>query len=97
MAASFPFRCRCRFEPGADVHIDDEVALRDSRNELLAGLIHRRRYQQCDMDEVAECVFGTNDLRHPFVAEMHRWGRFNVSGTLRVTQLPVHYDFPNCG
>ncbi|MCZ6768586.1 MAG: bifunctional sulfate adenylyltransferase/adenylylsulfate kinase, partial [Acidobacteria bacterium] len=27
------------------------------------------------------------------VAEMHRWGRLNISGRLQVLQLPQHYDF----
>lgn len=48
---------------------------------------------ECDLQQVAACVLGTTDLRHPFVAEMHRWGRFNISGKLRVIQLPRHYDF----
>ncbi len=38
-------------------------------------------------------VFGTTDLRHPLVAEMHRWGPLNLSGRLQVLQLPKHYDF----
>jgi len=46
-----------------------------------------------DLAETAEKVFGKNDFRHPLVAEMNRWGRLNISGPLRVIQLPVHYDF----
>jgi sulfate adenylyltransferase len=46
-----------------------------------------------DLDETAAQVFGTRDLRHPLVAEMHRWGKTNISGRLRVLQLPRHYDF----
>jgi sulfate adenylyltransferase len=38
-------------------------------------------------------VFQTEDLRHPLVAEMYRWGRLNVSGPLKVLSLPDHYDF----
>ena len=38
-------------------------------------------------------VFETVDVRHPLVAEMHRWGRRNVSGRLRLLQLPKRYDF----
>jgi sulfate adenylyltransferase len=45
-----------------------------------------------DHDEVAQKVFGTQDLRHPLVAEMHRWPKLNISGCLRVLQLPRHYD-----
>jgi len=79
-------------EAGSDVHLDDEVALRDSRNELLAVMTVEEIYE-CDLQRVAKCVLGTTDLRHPFVAEMDRSGRFNISGKLRVIQLPRHYDF----
>jgi sulfate adenylyltransferase len=46
-----------------------------------------------DLEEVALKAFGTLDLRHPLVAEMHRWGKLNISGQLRVLALPPHYDF----
>jgi sulfate adenylyltransferase len=46
-----------------------------------------------DRDEVARKVFGTTDPRHPLVAEMHRWGSVNISGSLRVLGLPRHDDF----
>ena len=42
---------------------------------------------------MAQKAFGTLDLRHPLVAEMHRWGKLNISGRLRVLNLPKHYDF----
>lgn len=73
-------------KPGSD------IALRDSRNELLAVMTVEEIYEW-DLAEVATRVFGTTDLRHPLVAEMHRWGKVNVSGTLRVIQSPRHYDF----
>ena len=38
-------------------------------------------------------VFNTHDLRHPAVAEMHRWGSLNISGRLQVLQLPPRHDF----
>jgi len=38
-------------------------------------------------------VYGTQDPRHPLVAEMSRWGRRNISGRIRVLQLPARYDF----
>ena len=46
-----------------------------------------------DLASASQQVFGTNDARHPLVAEMHRWGRRNVSGRLQVLKLPTHYDF----
>lgn len=79
-------------EAGPLVRLDQEVALRDSRNELLAVMTIEEIYDW-DVAQVAKQVFGTQDLRHPLVAEMHRWGRLNISGALRVIQLPQHYDF----
>ena len=46
-----------------------------------------------DLAEVAQKVFGSQDVRHPLVAEMYRWGKLNISGRLQVLELPRHYDF----
>ena len=88
----FPIPVTLPLDDGSGVHLDDDVALRDSRNELLAVLTVEEIYE-FDRDQVAKCMLGTTDLRHPLVAEMHRWGRLNVSGKLRVIQLPRHDDF----
>jgi sulfate adenylyltransferase len=68
------------------------VALRDARNEILAVMMIEEIYEW-NLEEVARCVLGTTDLRHPLVAEMHRWGELNISGTLQVLQTPRHFDF----
>lgn len=68
------------------------IALRDSRNDLLAVLNVTEIYGW-DRDRTAHSVFGTTDLRHPLISEMHRWGKYNLSGELRVLDLPVYYDF----
>jgi sulfate adenylyltransferase len=88
----FPIPITLSVEPDPVVHIGQEVALRDSKNDLLAVMTIEEVYEW-NRDEVAEKVFGTLDLRHPLVAEMHRWGKLNISGRLRVLQLPKHYDF----
>jgi sulfate adenylyltransferase len=79
---------------GADeaIGLDQDVALRSAKNELLAIMTVEEIYDW-DLTEAAQHVFGSQDLRHPLVAEMHRWGKRNVSGRLRVLQLPRHYDF----
>jgi len=74
------------------IEIGSDIALRNSKNELLAVMTVEEAYPW-DRDEVADKVFGTTDLRHPLVAEMHRWGDINISGRLRVLQLPKHFDF----
>ena len=79
-------------EPSDALHLDRDIALRNAKNELLAVLTLDEIYPW-DRDQAARQVFGTTDARHPLVAEMHRWGPLNLSGRLRVLQLPRHYDF----
>ena len=74
------------------ITLDREVALVDSRNDILAVMTIEEIYEW-DLAATARSVFGTNDERHPLVAEMHRWGKRNISGRLRVLRLPAHYDF----
>ena len=74
------------------LELDREVALVDSRNEILAVMTIEEIYEW-DLTQTAREVFGTTDERHPLVAEMHRWGKRNISGRLRVLRLPSHYDF----
>jgi sulfate adenylyltransferase len=79
---------------GADepLKLDREVALLDSRNDIIAVMTIEEIYEW-DVGKTARQVFGTSDERHPLVAEMHRWGKRNISGRLRVLRLPAHYDF----
>ncbi len=86
------FPSRCQSLPMSQSHSISEVALLDSRNEIVATMIVEEIYEW-DLGETAHHVFGTNDERHPLVAEMHRWGKRNISGRLKVLRLPVHFDF----
>jgi sulfate adenylyltransferase len=88
----FPIPVTLPVKPGPTIRLDQDIALRNAKNELLAVMTIEEVYEW-DLDEVAQKVFGSLDLRHPLVAEMHRWGRLNISGRLRVLQLPRHYDF----
>jgi sulfate adenylyltransferase len=74
------------------IKLDQEVALLDSRNEIVAMMTIEEIYEW-DLVKTARAVFGTNDERHPLVAEMHRWGKRNISGQLKVLRLPTHFDF----
>lgn len=74
------------------IALDREVALVDLRNEILAVMTIEEIYEW-DLSATSRQVFGTEDARHPLVAEMHGWGRRNVSGRLQVLNLPRHYDF----
>jgi sulfate adenylyltransferase len=88
----FPIPVTLPVEPGPGIHLDQEIALRNAKNDLLALLTLDEIYEW-DRAELAQKVFGTQDVRHPLVAAMQRWGPLNVAGRLRVLQLPRHYDF----
>ena len=90
----FPIPVTLSVAPNTDICEGRELALRNNKNELLAVMTIAEIYEW-DFGEIAQKVFGTMDLRHPLVAEMHCWGRVNISGPLQVIQLPRHYDFEN--
>jgi sulfate adenylyltransferase len=74
------------------IQVGMEIALRDPKNDLL-GIMTIEEMYPWDHHETSAKVFGTHDLRHPLVAEMHRWGRYNISGELQALRLPQHHDF----
>ena len=76
----------------SSIRLDSEIALRDSRNELLAVMTVHEAYES-DLNEEKDLVFGTRDTRHPLVLEMRRWSTVNISGPLQVLRLPQHHDF----
>ncbi len=88
----FPIPITLPVEKKSCPKLGQDVALRNTKNELLAILTVEEIYEW-NLDEAARKVFNTQDLRHPLVAEMHRWGKFNVSGRLKVLQMPRHFDF----
>lgn len=88
----FPIPITLPIDDDVEIHLDRDIALRNSKNELLAVMTVEDIYEW-NKDEFAEKVFGTRDVRHPLVAEMHRWGKLNMSGKLRVLEPPQRYDF----
>ena len=74
------------------IEVGMEIALRDTDNELLAVMQVDEKYEW-DLAEIATKVLGKNDVRHPLVSEMHRWGKYFISGPIQMIQLPSHYDF----
>lgn len=88
----FPIPVILSVEKGPYLKLDQEIALRDARNELLAVMMVEEIFEW-DPQQLCDLVFGTRDLRHPLVAEMHRWGSYNISGRLLVIRLPQHHDF----
>ena len=90
--AVFPIPVTLPVEPGPAIVVGQDVALRDAKNNLLAVMTIEEAYEW-DRNEVAAKVYGTTDIKHPIVAEMGRWGKVNISGKLRVVQLPRRIDF----
>ncbi len=88
----FPIPITLPVDPDPTLQLDSDVAIRNAKNELLAVMTVEDIYPW-DMSEVAQKVCGTQDPRHPLVSEMYRWGKLNISGRLRVLQLPDRYDF----
>ena len=70
-----------------------ELALRDGKKDLIAIMKVEETYKW-DKAEFGKAVLNTNDGVHPLVAEMNGWGDINISGRLRVINLPRYYDFP---
>lgn len=69
------------------------LAIRHAKNNLIAVMDVEEIYEADPRDE-ALAVCGTLDDQHPLVAEMKSWGRYRLSGPLRVVQLLLHPDFP---
>ena len=88
----FPLPVTLPVDLPSEIGLDSEVALRDSKNEALA-ILRVEEIFSWDLNEYAWGALGTEDVRHPLVAEMHRWGKVNISGPLEVIQPPVRYDF----
>ena len=88
----FPMPITLPIELPPNVELGSQIALRDSKNNILAIQTVEEAYHW-DLEETATKVFGKFDARHPIIAEMHRWGSVNVAGPLEVLQLPPHLDF----
>src|ERR1041384_5303639 len=88
----FPIPLTLPVSPDADLHLDRDVVLCSSKNELLAVMTIEEIFPWSAEDE-AHAVYDTTDLRHPLVAEMQSWGKLNIAGRLRVFATPRHHDF----
>ncbi|HEY0426269.1 MAG TPA: bifunctional sulfate adenylyltransferase/adenylylsulfate kinase [Pyrinomonadaceae bacterium] len=90
----FPIPITLPIDAESKIREGQEIALRDAKNNLLATMSVEELYEW-SRAELAQKVLGTGDAKHPLVAEMNNWGKFNISGRLRVVELPRYYDFPD--
>ncbi len=88
----FPIPITLPVSDNSNIEIGKEIALRDSRNDLIATMKIEEIFVK-DLRNEAQNVFGTTDVRHPLVAEMYTWGDRYISGHIKVINLPKHYDF----
>lgn len=90
--AIFPIPVTLPVADDVELHLDQRIALRDSRNNLLAVMTIQEIYEW-DHASASQQALGTQDPRHPLVSEMTQWGKRNISGPIEVLQLPARYDF----
>lgn len=88
----FPIPITLPVDRGANLKLGSDIALRNSRNEMLAVMTVEELYEW-NREETAANVFRTTSRAHPLVAEMDRWGDLHASGRLRVLRLPSAPDF----
>jgi sulfate adenylyltransferase len=88
----FPIPVTLGTDDISNLKIGKDIALRNSKNDLLAVMNISEIYEW-ERDRLAEAVLGTTDPRHPLVTESRQWGRFNLSGELRILKLPEYHDF----
>jgi len=74
------------------IPLGKDIALRNPKNDLIA-IMSIEEVFEWSLSKEADLVLGTQDARHPLVAEMASWGRAYISGPLKVLSLPKHYDF----
>jgi sulfate adenylyltransferase len=90
----FPIPVALPVDRDANIKEGNAIALRDQRSDLLAVMEVVEVYSW-DKHKFQNAVLGTEDARHPLVAESNGWGELNVSGKLSVIDLPKRYDFPD--
>ncbi len=70
----------------------EQITLSDSHNDTIAVMEIEEVYEY-DPQREARLTLGTTDPRHPLISEMGQWGKYYVSGKLKVLNLPRYYDF----
>ena len=70
-----------------------EIALRNANNNLIAWMRVDEIFEADPHVEAAKGL-GCADEEHPTYREMLSWGKFRLSGPLKVLEMPQHFDFP---
>ncbi len=88
----FPIPITLSVNDPRDIQLGQPLLLRSPENEPVAVMTVTEVYER-DLEAEARLVYGTTDPRHPTVAEMNTWGRWCLTGPLRVLQLPRRFGF----
>lgn len=88
----FPIPISLPLPRESGIGLDQEVAIRNARDEILGTILTDEIYEW-DLNDTCRKVFGTVDSRHPLIAEMHGWPKYNLSGRLSLLELPRYFDF----
>lgn len=88
----FPIPITLPVKHDEPVKIGQEIALRNSKNDLIAVMKIEEIFEW-DLAHEAQSVYETVDVRHPLVAEMHSWGKLYISGPIKVLNPPKHFNF----
>jgi sulfate adenylyltransferase len=70
-----------------------EIALRNANNNLIAWMRVDEIYEADPHVEAAKGL-GCSDEEHPTYREMLSWGKYRLSGPLKILEMPQHVDFP---
>lgn len=92
----FPIPITLAVEPTAELRHGQDVALRDGHHNLLAVMAVQEIYEW-DFAHETSRVLRRVDPRHPLLAEMVGLSKVNISGPLRVIQLPRHRELGALG
>lgn len=88
----FPLPITLTVDKEAYDALGEEVALRDSHNNLIAVMKVEEAFPY-DKEKEQRLAYGSTDAKHPMVSEMVRWGNLCISGELKVVNMPSYYDF----
>lgn len=88
----FPIPITLPIQNPKEVIVGRQVVLRNPLNEPIAIMTVDEVYEW-EYNKEAQLVYGTRDTSHPLLGEMTSWGKYNISGPIKVFNLPKHYDF----
>ena len=88
----FPLPITLSVNRNEAIKLDNEIALADQNNNILA-IMRIEEIYEWNVEREALQAYGTNDTRHPLVSELNTRSEVNISGKLQVISLPQYHDF----